>query len=123
MSTFPEAASGEAHRVLAKAIVRTADALGLSQRDLSDILGCSQASVSRIHHGRGVDPSSSEGELGLMLIRSYRALADLLGGNEDAVRAWMHAHHDRFGTTPAEHAQSIEGLVHVVAYLEAMRSK
>ena len=109
--------------VVARAVVATADRLGLSNRELATITGVSEASVSRLRHGRGVHPDSKEGELALLLVRLYRSLDALVGGDDAKARAWMHATNVHLGGVPAERIRSVEGLVDVIQYLDAMRGR
>ena len=107
--------------VVAKAALAAAERLGLSNRHLASVIGLSEASVSRMQRGRGVDPSSKEGELALILARLFRSLDALVGGDDTKARAWLHAMNDHLGGVPAERIRTVEGLVDVVQYLDAMR--
>ena len=107
--------------VVAKAALAAAERLGMSNRHLSTVIGLSEASVSRMQRGRGVDPASKEGELALMLARLFRSLDALVGGDDTKSRAWLHATNDHLGGVPAERIRTVEGLVDVVQYLDAMR--
>ncbi len=107
--------------VLTKAVLNAAQRMGLRQRDVADVLGASEASVSRLRQGRLVDPSSKEGELALLLLRAFRSLDALVGGDELALQAWLHADNSHIGAVPAERMRTVEGLVDVVRYLDAVR--
>lgn len=109
--------------VLTRAVVAAAELLGLRQRELALITGSSEASVSRLNQGRRIDPASKEGELALLLLRAYRSLNTLVGGDDNAARAWLHAHNHHLGGIPAERLRSAEGLVDVVRYLDAVRGR
>ena len=109
--------------VTARATLSAATRLGLTNRHLATVIGTSEASVSRMHHSRGVDPASKEGELALMFVRLFRSLDALVGGDDAQARAWMHAMNDHVGGVPAERIRTVEGLVDVVQYLDAMRGK
>ena len=109
--------------VLAKAVLSAAARLGLRNRQLATILGSSEASVSRLQHGRGLDPDSKEGELALLFLRLYRGLDALVGGDDDKARQWLHAENDHIAGVPAERIRTVEGLVDVVQYLDAMRGR
>lgn len=107
--------------VITKAVLGAADRLALRQKDLAAILGASEASVSRLHQERRVEPVSKEGELALLFLRAYRSLDTLVGGDDDAARRWLHADNVPLGGIPAERLKSVEGLVDVVRYLDAVR--
>jgi len=108
-------------RVTAKAVLAAAQRLGLRDRQLAAIIGSSEASVSRLRSGRGLDPATKEGELALLFIRLYRGLDALVGGDDAAARAWLHAENVHLNGVPADRIARVEGLVDVVQYLDAMR--
>lgn len=110
-------------QVLTGAVLSAADRLGVRPRYLAGVLGVSEASVSRMQRGRGLDPASKEGELALLFIRLYRSLDALVGGDDDKARAWLHAGNHHLRGIPAERIRSVEGLVDVVQYLDAMRGR
>jgi hypothetical protein len=109
--------------VLAKAVLRAASRLALSQRALASVLGASEASMSRLSRGRGIDPASKEGELALLFLRLYRSLDTLMGGDDARARAWLGAENAHLGGVPLERLATIAGLVDVVQYLDAMRGR
>ena len=113
----------EAAPVLAKAAINAAFRLGLRSKQLAEIIGTSEASVSRLRNGRGLDPKTKEGELALLFLRLYRSLDALVGGDDVKARSWMHAANDHVRGIPAERIRSVEGLVDVVQYLDAMRGR
>ena len=122
-SIHPSRAVPEPGPVLAKAVLAAADRLGLRNRSLAAVLGTSEASVSRLQHGRGLDPESKEGELALLFLRLYRSLDALVGGDDAKARAWLGADNTYLGGIPAERIRTIEGLVDAVQYLDAMRGR
>ena len=111
------------HSVLAKAAISAAERLGLRHKQLAEIIGTSEASISRLRGGRGLDPERKEGELALLFLRVYRSLDTLVGGDDVKARNWMHAANDHLGGIPAERIRTVEGLVDVVQYLDAMRGR
>jgi hypothetical protein len=113
----------EAAPVVAKAALAAAQRLGLRDRQLAAVIGSSEASVSRLRSGRGLDPASKEGELALLFVRLYRGLDALVGGDDAAARQWLHAANTHVNGVPAERITSVEGLVDVVQYLDAMRGR
>ena len=109
--------------VLAKATLAAAERLGLRNRQLALVIGSSEASVSRLQNGRDLHPDSKEGELALLFLRLYRSLDALVGGDDAKARAWLHTMNDHLAGVPAERMRTIEGLVDVVQYLDAMRGR
>ena len=110
-------------QVLTKAVLRAAELLGLSSALLARVLGVSEASVSRLTSGaRTVDSQSKEGELALLLVRVYRSLDALVGTDAAQRHAWLRGHNRALNGRPIELIQRTDGLVNVVAYLDAMRA-
>ena len=109
--------------VLAKAVLAAAERLGLRSRQLAQVIGSSEASISRLARQRGIDPSSKEGELGLLFLRVYRSLDTLVGGDDAKAREWIGAANAHLGGVPIERMTTVEGLVDVVQYLDAMRGR
>jgi hypothetical protein len=113
----------DAPTVLAKAVLSAAERLGLRARHLADVIGSSEASVSRLQNARGLDPESKEGELALLFLRVYRSLDALVGGDDAKAREWLRAPNEHLNGVPAERIRTVEGLVDVVQYLDAMRGR
>lgn len=115
--------ASQAAEVLTRAIRRTASRLGLQQKDLAAILGVSAATLSRLGSGRTISPDAKEGELALLLIRLYRSLDAMVGGDEPKARAWFWAHCAPLAGVPAELVTTVTGLVSVAEYLDALRGR
>jgi hypothetical protein len=107
--------------VLSTAVLRAARRMKLRRRDLAEITGASEASVSRLRQGRPIDPTSQEGELALLLLRVFRSLDALVGRDVVALQAWLHAENSHIGAVPAVRMRTVEGLVDVVRYLDAVQ--
>ena len=120
---LPPASKPQPAPILAKAAMNAAGRLGLRNRQLAEIIGTSEASVSRLRGGRGLDPERKEGELALLFLRLYRSLDALVGGDDAKARDWLHAANDHIGGIPADRIRTVEGLVDVVQYLDAMRGR
>jgi hypothetical protein len=105
-----------ASAVLTKALLNAGTGLGLSRERLGEIVGRDRTAFSR-----GLDPTSKTGELALLLIRCYRSLYALVGGDPTTMRHWMQTPNRDTGGVPAEQVRSVQGLVTVVDYLDAMR--
>ncbi|MGD8559175.1 MAG: MbcA/ParS/Xre antitoxin family protein [Gammaproteobacteria bacterium] len=112
------APKAENRNVLGKALLNAGKALGLSQTEVGKIIGKDRTSINR-----GVDPDSKSGELALLLIRCYRSLYVLVGGNAGDMKHWMHTENHHTGGIPAAQIQTVQGLNRVVGYLDAMRGK
>jgi plasmid maintenance system antidote protein VapI len=109
--------------VLTEAVLRTSKLLALSNSELARILGVSDSSVSRLlAHGRQIDPASKEGELALLLVRLYRSLDALVGGDKDQRLAWLRSNNRALNGRPADLIGSAAGLVNTVAYLDSARA-
>jgi uncharacterized protein (DUF2384 family) len=117
---LPKAQPGD---VVAKALVRAARQLGLSQGEVAEVVGASAASLSRTFAGeRPIAPESAEGRHALLLLRVYRSLDTLVGGDAEKARAWLGARNVHLsGRAPRELLSSTVGLVRIADYLDAMR--
>jgi hypothetical protein len=112
----------EQARVLAVALTRAATRLGVRQSSVARIIGVSEATVGRVFRGTtALSPQRKEGELALLLLRVFRSLDTVVGGDEAALRAWFHAHNTHLDAVPAEIVERVEGLVRVAEYLDAVR--
>lgn len=110
--------------VLAKAVSRVAEAWSLKNRELSAILGLSEASISRLRAGNyPLSPASKAGELSLLLLRLFRGLDAFTGGHRDNQRRWLTAANSALGTTPLASIQSVAGLAYAVQYIDSMRGR
>ena len=110
--------------VLTKAVLRSADLLGVSRKELSEIVGISEATLSRMHQGQSViSLGTKEGEVATQLVRIYRSLDSLFGGKSELCSRWLKASNDHLGGIPLNLTKNIQGLIHVAGYLDAMRAK
>jgi len=109
--------------VVAKATVRAARLLGLSQAELAEVLGTSAASVSRTWSGqRPIAPESAEGRHALLFLRVFRSLDALVGGDASKARLWLEARNAHLsGHPPRKLLATTPGLVRVAEHLDALR--
>ena len=117
--SFVEAPKTENREVLAKALRNAGKALGMTQDEISRVVGKDRTTISR----GLVDPDSKAGELALLLIRCYRSLYAIVGGKDEHIKHWMHTNNRHTGGIPSEQVQSVQGLNHVLEYLDAIRGK
>ena len=105
--------------VLAEAIGNAGRQLGLTQAELGAVIGKDRTAISR---GR-IDPYSKAGELALLFIRCYRGLYVLTGGDLKHMTHWMRTENRHTGGVPAEQIKTVQGLIGVLEYLDAIRGK
>lgn len=117
-----EHARPDAASVLTKATLRAAEQLGVNNARLARIIGVSESSVSRLGAARTIDPRSKEGELAVLFVRMFRSL-DAVFGDTETCRRWLWAANAHLRGVPGELLQSLEGLVDVIRYLDAVRGK
>lgn len=109
--------------IVDKAALRAAKRLRLTNRELAEILGVSESSLSRAV--QGARPLSTDGkkqELMVLFIRFYRALDAIVGGDDAASAAWMRANNTALNSRPIDAIKSIAGLTGALAYLDARRA-
>lgn len=109
--------------VLAKALLNAAQELGLKQAELASVLGVHRTAISRLKQRPALEPDSKQGELALLLVRLARALFALTGGDRDWIRHFMRSPNKVTGGIPAEQIGSIQGLMSVVQFVDAIRGK
>ncbi|UOD51407.1 antitoxin Xre/MbcA/ParS toxin-binding domain-containing protein [Orrella daihaiensis] len=108
--------------VLTKAVVRAADRLDVTRRQLACLLGLSQPTISRLYKGEYLlDQRRKEWELALLFIRVFRSL-DAIVGQEQTARQWLQSPNAAFNSRPIDLIVTAEGLVNVAHYLDANRS-
>ena len=109
--------------VVAKAALRAASLLGVSNKALARIIGLSEASVSRMGAGTyTLTAGEKPFELAVLFVRLYRSLDAIVHGHDEVARAWLAEHNSALGGQPLTMIQSLQGLVHAVAYLDARRA-
>ena len=64
-----------------------------------------------------------QGELALLVIRIARALFALTGGDKDWIKHFMHNPNKVTGGIPAKQMETIQGLIQVVQFVDAIRGK
>ncbi len=113
----------DSHRdaaAVSKAALRTSEYLGLKQKEFAHIVGVSPTKASHLWASEyQLNPSiKSEWENSILLIRLFTSLNAILGERE-AARTWLRGENTALGDSPFNLIQSVEGLVHVINYLDA----
>ena len=104
---------------LTRALVQAGKYMGLTQADLGVIVGRDRTALSR----GAIEPNTKSGELALLVVRAYRALYVLVGGEPRQMKHWMHTPNLHLAGVPAELVRTVPGLVRVVEYLDAIRGR
>lgn len=116
----PAPDSGE---VVTRATLRASARLGLSNKLVARVIGVSEATVSRMGTGAYVlKPTDKSFDLALLLVRLFRSLDAITGGDEPVARAWLRNQNDALGGVPVSLIETLPGLVNVVGYLDARRA-
>ncbi|CDZ76830.1 hypothetical protein BN59_01106 [Legionella massiliensis] len=110
-------------QVLATALDNLKNILDISNNDISEIIGMHRNTLSRSLSNKKIDYKSKEGECSLLLIRAYRSLFALNGGNIDAMKHWLRTNNRHIQGVPLEAMKTVLGLSRVVNYLDAIRGK
>lgn len=105
--------------VLTQALIAAGKELGLTQAELGAVVGRDRTALNR----KTIEPGSKSGELALLLIRAYRALFVLVGGDPRQMKHWMHTDNLHVGGVPAELIRTVPGLARVVEYLDSIRGR
>ena len=119
----PAVAVADEAAVLTKAAVRAAERLKLPNKVLADVLGLSEATISRMTKGQySLDRGEKAFELAAIFARLYRSLDAIVGGDDAVARAWLRNPNTAFDAIPMERIQTVQGLIDVVEYLDSRRA-
>lgn len=124
MPAKPLAATGpDSAAVIAKATLRAATQLGLTNKVLANLIGLSEATVSRLRAGDyALQPGQKAFELALLFVRLYRSLDAIVGGDDKVAGAWLRNPNTALAGTPVDLIQTVPGLMNVIQYLDARRA-
>lgn len=110
--------------VVTKAVLRAGERLGMPAKLLAKVIGLSEASISRIKRGGLTLESGTKAfELSVLLIRLFRSLDAITGGEDSVARQWLLGENIVLGGRPIDLIQTISGLFQVIAYLDARRAR
>ncbi len=110
-------------QVMTTAAIRATDFLGLNQTALADILGVSASTASRLMQGAYLlKHDKKEFELAALLVRVFRSLDAISGGDARFNKDWMQNYNTALGGVPADLVRKVTGLNDVVNYLDSRRA-
>ena len=116
--------SSDRSAVLTKAVIRASDQLGLKQKEISDILGLSEATISRMKKGEYfLSEEKKDFEIAALLIRLVRSLDAIVGGDPKARTSWIRSHNAYLNQVPLELMKTITGLMDVINYVDFRRAQ
>lgn len=107
--------------VLAKAVLRTAEKLGLSMNQLAQVLSVEHAAINQV--SMALDPTSKPGQKALLLIQMFQSVYTLTGGDVEAIQNFMSSPNRITGGIPIEQIQKDPGLVQVLECVQALLIK
>lgn len=109
--------------VLTTAALRAAERLGMSGRQLAEIVGVSEATISRWKRKEAMlDVGSKSFQLAALFVRAFRSLDAVAGGDEAVARRWISTWNVALAARPIERMTTVQGLVDVATYLDARRA-
>lgn len=109
--------------VLSKAVTRAAEHMNLANNELGEVLGLSPPTITRLARGEyQLKPRDKSFELAQLLVRLFRGVDAITGGDDRSTRSWLRSENLVLGGKPAEMIKTIRGLASVVAYVDSQRA-
>lgn len=119
----PKTRTAREASVVTRAVLRAGSRLGLTNRAIGRVIGVSEATVSRMGSGDYILGRGDKSfELAVLLVRLFRSLDAIVGGDEAIARSWLRSPNTVLGEQPIDKIQTISGLIDVIAYLDARRA-
>lgn len=108
--------------LVANSVLEAAALLNIKRDQLASALGVSVPTVARLKSGATL--AAKPYEMALLLLRMYRGLYAIVGGDPSAMQHWMHTKNRHFQEqTPIDMIQKADGLAQLLWYTDAMRGK
>jgi hypothetical protein len=117
------AAKPDRAAVVTKAALRAASQLGMTNKVFANVVGLSDATVSRMRAGQyELQADQKSFELALLFVRLYRSLDAIVGGDDAVASAWLRNRNTLLNDEPIALIQTVPGLMNVIQYLDARRA-
>ena len=110
-------------KVLTKASWKAAELLGLKPEQFVRILHLECLDMNLSEATLMFDPNSKQGEIALILIRIYKALYHLNGGDIKWMHHFLNSPNLLTGGIPIEQLESMSGLLSVLNTVESLQYK
>ena len=105
--------------MVAKAAIRAAEILDIGPAVLAKVLGLFKAGSARLVDSTfELAPFGAPFVRATLFVRVFTALDTIVGGDEQAARAWLRAFNTALRDTPLELVRAPRGLAQVVLHLE-----
>jgi hypothetical protein len=109
--------------VVTKAALRAASQLGMTNKAFANVVGLSEATVSRMRsNAYELQPDQKAYELALLFVRLYRSLDAIVGGDDAVAAAWLTNRNTALRGEPLTLIQTVPGLMNVLQYLDSRRA-
>ena len=109
--------------VVTTAALRAASQLGMTNRAFANVVGLSEATISRMRSKEyELQPDQKSYELALLFVRLYRSLDAIVGGDDAVAGAWLTNRNTALHDEPLKLIQTVPGLMNVIQYLDARRA-
>ncbi|MBN7797673.1 antitoxin Xre/MbcA/ParS toxin-binding domain-containing protein [Parahaliea mediterranea] len=110
--------------IVTTALLEAGSYLGLTLAQLATVVGVSVATMKNYSRGSACLSNDKATELALGLVRVYRSLYAIVGGNREQMQHWMRTANSHLrDTAPADLVATYEGLAMVNHYLDGMRGR
>ena len=108
-------------KVLVKASWKAAEQLGLKPEQFIKILHLESVDVNLSEATLMLDPNSKQEEIALILIRIYKAIYTLNGGDIEWIHHFLNSTNLLTGGIPMEQLKSMDGLLSVLNTVESLQ--
>jgi hypothetical protein len=123
MRPNPRSSPSKEAAVVTKATIRAAQRLNIKNNVLSNIIGLSPPTISRLYKGQYVlEPEEKPFELAVLFVRLYRSLDAIVSGDDAVAADWIKNNNTGLDGIPLELIQTVSGLTNVINYLDSRRA-